>query len=981
MSTFSLDVNSNAGDIIGGLNYALANLGTITNAAGANVLVANTTTGEITTTSSNSGGYTTTTIVSYLYQYMDVKYANSQTGGSGFTSNSAMANYYGLRNTANTTISSNPTDYVWFQATGGFGTTKGLYYQTIGGRQIAFFVGNAAPDPSFLPVPDMPNANSTPLNLDTITSAQNNQIVNVNAYYQGNTTPATPSGGTYNFQTFTLTAPAGWSANIPGFVANTDIYISQAAFAGNTNQTAAPPATLWTVPAVYTSQFQGNTGPAGSRGFVPMGYVITSSDPTTYSNANLTTAFSSSRSNPSPPIGLGFAPIANDTAQFAYTNLFTNNTTTLVKQYDGTGWTEVVGNVISGGLFVPGSINANTLNANQVYGLTIASTGANVGNVASTGFWLQASTGDAVFAGNTTIGNNLTVGQNASIGANLSVAGLITTGTLDANVVATTNMVQNAATNTITVQDSTPYPIVPFVNGTSNNPTTTGFLWPYFTRGFAVGGGAPITTTTTGSVTGSKITVNYSAYIYTPTNQEYNCVELWKSGASTYYKNVLTGATSDVVYGPDYGLANNFDQFLLVGSNGTIFQGNLGNIQQKISPSSTSTFYEGYLRSDYPNSDWYGWGNNGAYIVNVQNGVNTFNGNIANISSQVTGQPISNFQPMFNVYGINEMLASSNTNILLVGASGQIALQQGYGSVYQVGGYTTETSGTFNDLNSVTTSTAPGNYTNGATIYYAAVGASGTIIYNSRVYTSGNVSATTGWTQALSNTTVTLNSVACNYDISVSGSTNTPTNGNTWVAVGNQGTIVYTNSITGQGPWLVANSVPTTNNLQGVAYTNGTWVAVGDSGTIITSTDGSNWTGPISNPADGSVSTVGVRNLYTVTPGYVSKRWVIGGEEIVMTSNTTSPSGGYTRNYTGASSVNSNLTRLQFFGSWSNVADQSLPPTSQRVSNQQVVSGTYTDVDYTSGQTITYYLVLGNMAGNVPITTNSPSITVTEYKR
>jgi acetyltransferase-like isoleucine patch superfamily enzyme len=426
MSNFALSTSDNYGDVIAGLNYALSNLGTFNADTAANVLVANTTTGEITTTSVNAGGYSSTTIVSYLYQYMDVKYANSSTGSSGFSSNSANKSYYGLYNTANTSISSNPADYQWYRVTGGFGTTKGLYYQTIGGRQVQFFPNVSAPTNSFIAVPD-----NTALNLDTVTSAQNNQIVNVNAYYQANIQPATPSGGTYNFTTFTLTAPSGWSANIPSS-ANTSVYVSSAAFTGNSSATSVPPATSWTVPALYTSSFQGNTGPAGARGFVPMGFVITASDPTTYSNTQFTTAYSSSRTNASPPIGLGFSPIQYDTSQFAYQNLFTGNTITVVKQYDGSGWTSVVGNVVSGGLFVPGSINANTLNANQVYALTIASTNANVSDFTSNGFWMQSSTGDARLAGTTSIGNNLIVGQNAQIGANLNVG---TNATIGASLV------------------------------------------------------------------------------------------------------------------------------------------------------------------------------------------------------------------------------------------------------------------------------------------------------------------------------------------------------------------------------------------------------------------------------------------------------------------------------------------------------------------------------------------------------------------
>jgi acetyltransferase-like isoleucine patch superfamily enzyme len=335
----------------------------------------------------------------------------------------------------------------------------------------------------------MPTANSTPLNLDTITSAQNNQIVNVNAYYQANVIPATPSGGTYNFTTFTLTAPAGWTANIPS-TANTSVYISSAAFTGNSSATAAPPATSWTTPALYATNFSANAGAPGQRGFVPMGYVITASDPTAYSNAAFTTAYSSSRTNSSPPIGLGFAPIQYDTAQFAYQNLFTGNTITTVKQYDGAGWTGVVGDVISGGLFVPGSINANILNTNQVYALTVASTNANVGNVTSPGFWLSSTTGDARLAGNTTIGNNLTVGadaqvganlnvgssaivgdnlivgSNAQIGGNLNVTGLITSSSLQSNTVATTTMVTQAVSTGVGLNTNTTESY-PFPNNTT----------------------------------------------------------------------------------------------------------------------------------------------------------------------------------------------------------------------------------------------------------------------------------------------------------------------------------------------------------------------------------------------------------------------------------------------------------------------------------------------------------------------------------
>jgi carbonic anhydrase/acetyltransferase-like protein (isoleucine patch superfamily) len=96
----------------------------------------------------------------------------------------------------------------------------------------------------------------------------------------------------------------------------------------------------------------------------------------------------------------------------------------LVKAFNSNSspnWTTVVGNVVSGGLIVPGTITANTIAANQIFVVDLASTNATVGNAASPGYWLQTSSGNARFAGNTSIGNNLTVGANAVIGGNLTV--------------------------------------------------------------------------------------------------------------------------------------------------------------------------------------------------------------------------------------------------------------------------------------------------------------------------------------------------------------------------------------------------------------------------------------------------------------------------------------------------------------------------------------------------------------------------------
>ena len=212
MSNFALDVNTSQGDIISSLNYALANLGNNTTANTANVLTANTGTGQITTNGN---------VVAYLYQYMNVAYGNSATG-SGFTSNSYNTTYYGVHNNQANVADTNPADYQWTQVAGGFGTTKHLYYQTLGGRQINFNVNTTAL-PYYTAVQD-----NTPINLDIVTGTTGangapgaNGVSGVSTYnfpvyLWANSAPRTPetNTGSWNFTTGMGTPPLDIYGNI-----------------------------------------------------------------------------------------------------------------------------------------------------------------------------------------------------------------------------------------------------------------------------------------------------------------------------------------------------------------------------------------------------------------------------------------------------------------------------------------------------------------------------------------------------------------------------------------------------------------------------------------------------------------------------------------------------------------------------------------------------------------------------------------------
>ena len=131
---FALTSNPSQSEISDAINYLLANFG-------ANLSV-DPNNGQIT----GSSGI----IIAYFYKYLSVKYANSFDGTVNFNNSPTNQGYYGLRNTDSSVESTNPADYIWYQAAGGFGTTKFLFYETSGGRQINFVVATTTPGTSYV---------------------------------------------------------------------------------------------------------------------------------------------------------------------------------------------------------------------------------------------------------------------------------------------------------------------------------------------------------------------------------------------------------------------------------------------------------------------------------------------------------------------------------------------------------------------------------------------------------------------------------------------------------------------------------------------------------------------------------------------------------------------------------------------------------------------------------------------------------------
>jgi hypothetical protein len=563
MSTFAV---TDANQLLDAVNYALSNLGQNTGNGGStgNSVTINTQTGVI-----GQGGI----VYSYLYRYITVRYATAA-DGTGLTTNPIGATYFGVYDNGSQTPpdASNPGNYQWTQCTSALSSTNLLWYSTLGGRQIQFYVGTQASLPQ--PASNWAQVNNvTPSNvidLDFVTATATLPLVVMTAFYNAanaNIAPSTPTGGTYDFGNLIFTAPTGWSNSIP---ANNVAFFSsqnqfQAIASGNTtvgpvgpwtapvltgklgtngangvstynypvyqsaNSTPATPTggyynfgtgvgtppsgwanvatsgsgntiyvssttvssnvananvaiSSWSTPVAYSS-----SGTPGPRGSMPMAYVITTSNPIGASDSTLNTWFAASPTGTpagsnSAPIGTGFFPQTGDTAAFTNTGNSAQVAVLTFSSNTSPNWTQVNGQVINGNLFITQSVNAGKLNANDVYTLNLTGGTGQVGNNSSGGFWMQASSGNARMAGSVSIGNlltvgsnaviggnlsigananianNLTIGNNAYIGGNLTVTGLITgngaISTLNANTVTTTTVVPQSITATDYFQTS-----------------------------------------------------------------------------------------------------------------------------------------------------------------------------------------------------------------------------------------------------------------------------------------------------------------------------------------------------------------------------------------------------------------------------------------------------------------------------------------------------------------------------------------------
>jgi len=165
------------------------------------------------TVNNNTGiiGDSSGNLIGYLYKYISIKYADSNIGTNLSNSPTNKA-YYGIKNSDSSVESTNPADYTWYLVTGGFGTTKFLFYQSVGGRKINFTIATTAPSAEWV----QDSGAAIDLDVVTTTSSFNTALISIYRWTSSSTPPTRPSTVSYyTWATGAYTAPFSWYTTQP----------------------------------------------------------------------------------------------------------------------------------------------------------------------------------------------------------------------------------------------------------------------------------------------------------------------------------------------------------------------------------------------------------------------------------------------------------------------------------------------------------------------------------------------------------------------------------------------------------------------------------------------------------------------------------------------------------------------------------------------------------------------------------------------
>ena len=288
----------------------------------------------------------------------------------------------------------------------------------------------------------------TPLLVEGSNGADGLSVAELLIYIRATSTPSTPTGGSYNFTTQTLTAPSGWYSYVP---TGTDPVYTSRSVASIQGTTGTDSTLTWSTP---TLSFQnGPTGPQGLSITGPNGLVGLSSltaylvqaqnlsaptftTPTTGATApsgwSLTTPsvsvgqilwYIQGRYNANAVtvdgVGAGQTAWTGPVAASIFQDIRSDNWNgSTPPTYGSTGTYGTVGYYISqstgnvyfnNGIFRGDITGASGSFSGNVVAGNVLSTGATLGTTSGTNFWLRGSDGASYFGGTTTVSGRFTV--------------------------------------------------------------------------------------------------------------------------------------------------------------------------------------------------------------------------------------------------------------------------------------------------------------------------------------------------------------------------------------------------------------------------------------------------------------------------------------------------------------------------------------------------------------------------------------------
>ena len=489
MTTFAVTSTDQTLDAV---NYLLSNLNQTGNVGNATIptgtLIGNTTSGIVSTYNAGGGN-----AYSYLYQYINLRYANNATGTSGFSTLPGNANFFGVYNSATSAASSVPAAYTYYEVAGGFGTTKTIFYSTQGGRQIQLVPANVAPSSSFVQ-----STANTAIDLDVVTTAAGTpgsrgpiamayvvtpstpvgaSDLQLTAWWEAardsltppigtGLTPVTGDTGTFIYgagvgtpsETYEFNG-SGWNEVVPQVISGNVIVgnslpgssIVPESITGSRIANVTITGNLYALGSISGDRISTNTIEANNiAGDTITGNKVAANTIAAYNIQTNTITATQIAANTITAGQIAVGTITGDKVA-ANTIVATNiQTGTITANQIATG-------TITATQIAAGTITATQIAADYLYTGNIISTGATLGSNTSTGYWLRHSDGAARFGGSVSIGNSAVIGGNLTVGANLSVVGLVTSGSLNANTVATTTIVPSAVSLGTQMQTSSPY--------------------------------------------------------------------------------------------------------------------------------------------------------------------------------------------------------------------------------------------------------------------------------------------------------------------------------------------------------------------------------------------------------------------------------------------------------------------------------------------------------------------------------------------